>query len=148
MKPSLPHAIVSGLTHLVGSPDDKTMYSTDSPTRSVFAYNYDAESSAISNKRVFFQLHDDEESVLDGCMIDLEGHLCCPRRKSRYPNLVTGGGRIASHSRRGESLVLRLVDPTSTSCSSPLQELMLVRRPQMEAEDIGACLGSKLKQRA
>ncbi|KAF8245205.1 SGL-domain-containing protein [Wilcoxina mikolae CBS 423.85] len=57
------------------SPDDKTMYFTDSPTRGIFTYDYDADSGAISNKRVFFQLRNDEEGVPDGCTIDTEGHL-------------------------------------------------------------------------
>ncbi|KAF8540990.1 putative anterior fat body protein [Trichophaea hybrida] len=56
------------------SPDDKTIYFTDSPTRGIFAYNYDADSGEISNKRVFFQLCD-KEGVPDGCTIDTEGHL-------------------------------------------------------------------------
>ena len=51
------------------------MYVTDSPTRGIWAYDYDAESGSISNKRMFFKLNEDDEGVLDGCTIDTDGNL-------------------------------------------------------------------------
>lgn len=64
------------------SSDDKTMYFTDSPTTdtAVVAYDFDAETGAMSNKRVFFSVKDyygDKYTgqVPDGCAIDVEDHL-------------------------------------------------------------------------
>jgi len=54
--------------------DDKTMYFADSPTKNVFAYDYDASTGSISNRRVFFHV-DDENGVPDGHAPDEEGHI-------------------------------------------------------------------------
>lgn len=56
------------------SKDDKTMYFTDSPTKNIFAYDFDAETGQISNRRVFFHV-DDESGVPDGHAQDVEGCL-------------------------------------------------------------------------
>ncbi|KAA8894888.1 regucalcin like protein [Sphaerosporella brunnea] len=63
------------------SPDDKTMYFTDSPSRGIYAYDYAADAGTISNRRVFFQLGEDDGSgataaaVLDGCAVDADGNV-------------------------------------------------------------------------
>jgi sugar lactone lactonase YvrE len=54
------------------SPDGKTMYIVDSPTKNVYAYDYDIDSGSISNRRVFFHV-EDEAGVPDGHAIDAEG---------------------------------------------------------------------------
>ncbi|RPA97393.1 regucalcin like protein [Choiromyces venosus 120613-1] len=56
------------------SPDDKTMYFTDSPTRNIVAYDYDSETGSVSNKRTLFTV-EEEGVVPDGCTIDTEGFL-------------------------------------------------------------------------
>ncbi|KAH0610321.1 uncharacterized protein H6S33_011848 [Morchella sextelata] len=56
------------------SPDDQTFYFTDSPSKSIVAYDFDPESGNISNKRTFFTL-DDGDAVPDGCTVDSEGYL-------------------------------------------------------------------------
>ncbi|KAF8422494.1 SMP-30/Gluconolaconase/LRE-like region-domain-containing protein [Tirmania nivea] len=58
-----------------GSPDDKTMYFTDSPTRGIFAYDFDPETGSMSNKRFFWKLTDEAGSILDGLTVDSEGYL-------------------------------------------------------------------------
>lgn len=55
------------------SPDLKTMYFTHSPTREVFAYDYDSATSAISNKRIFYK-HDGTAEP-DGLRVDIEGNV-------------------------------------------------------------------------
>lgn len=50
------------------------MYFTDSPTKNIFAYDYDSASGAISNRRVFFHV-EDEEGVPDGHAQDVDGFL-------------------------------------------------------------------------
>jgi sugar lactone lactonase YvrE len=53
--------------------DNKMMYFADSPTKSVFKYDYDLETGSISNRRVFFHV-EDEDGVPDGHVPDEEGH--------------------------------------------------------------------------
>ncbi|KAK7708706.1 rRNA-processing protein cgr1 [Botryosphaeria dothidea] len=55
--------------------DNKTMYYTDSPTKNVFAFDYDADTAAISNKRVFYHVEEGEHGVPDGHALDAEGYL-------------------------------------------------------------------------
>ncbi|KAF2093855.1 hypothetical protein NA57DRAFT_47486 [Rhizodiscina lignyota] len=54
------------------SPDDKTMYYTDSTKQTIFAYDFEAATGNISNERAFFQT---ETGVPDGHAMDEEGHL-------------------------------------------------------------------------
>jgi len=76
-----------------GSPDDKTMYFTDSPSRGIYAYDYDSPTGTISNRRIFYQLDADEPGVLDGCTIDTEGNLWAA---------VHEGSRVVKLSPQGE----------------------------------------------
>lgn len=54
--------------------DDKTMYLADSPTQCVYAYDYDAATGNISNKRIFFKI-EEEDGVPDGHVLDEEGFI-------------------------------------------------------------------------
>ena len=54
------------------SPDDKTMYYTDSPLRVVYAYDFDSESGSIRNRRAFIQVPA-EHGLPDGLTVDQEG---------------------------------------------------------------------------
>lgn len=56
------------------SPDNGTFYHTDSYRQEIYAYAYDIESGAISNKRVFVNTHD-EPGIPDGSTVDEEGYL-------------------------------------------------------------------------
>lgn len=49
------------------------MYFTHSPTREVFAYDYDSSTSATSNKRIFYKHDGDAEP--DGLRVDVEGNV-------------------------------------------------------------------------
>ncbi len=67
--------VIEGITvsnGLAFSPDGRTMYAADSPTRKVEAYDLDPETGAISNPRTFFALRDGEGFV-DGATVDSEG---------------------------------------------------------------------------
>lgn len=57
---------------LAWSPDETTMYYIDSPTKNIFAYNYDGATGDISNRRVAITLND-EQGYPDGMTIDGEG---------------------------------------------------------------------------
>ncbi len=56
------------------SPDDRVFYFVDSGSRNIFAYDYDAASGAIENRRVVATISS-EEGVPDGLCIDREGFL-------------------------------------------------------------------------
>lgn len=56
------------------SPDNKTFYHTDSFRQEMYAYDYDIESGAISNKRLFLSTENDI-GIPDGSTVDAEGYL-------------------------------------------------------------------------
>lgn len=91
----------------LGSPDDKTMYVTDSTSRGIFAYDYDADAGRISNKRFFFKLSDADEGVMDGCAIDTEGNIWAA---------VHWGSRILKISPKGEALLQITLPAWKPSC--------------------------------
>jgi sugar lactone lactonase YvrE len=63
---------------LVWSLDNTTMYLTDSTQQVIYAYDFDLESGAISNRRPFIQTSQ-EPGVPDGLTIDEEGYLWSAR---------------------------------------------------------------------
>lgn len=54
------------------SPDDRTLYYADSAARRIYAYEVNAETGELSNKRVFVQVPRDE-GLPDGLTVDAEG---------------------------------------------------------------------------
>lgn len=54
--------------------DNKIMYFTDSPTRTIYAYDYDIEHGAIANRRPFITLTD-TDGYPDGLCVDSEGFI-------------------------------------------------------------------------
>lgn len=67
------------------SPDDRTMYFADSRAETVFAYDFDVDDGAISNRRIFFETRD-IAGRCDGATVDGEGFYWCA---------LVHGGRIA-----------------------------------------------------
>lgn len=61
---------------LAFSPDDRTLYFCDSRQDTVWAYDFDIDSGAISNKRVFLSTKDVPGRV-DGATVDTEGNYWC-----------------------------------------------------------------------
>ncbi|MGI9179267.1 MAG: SMP-30/gluconolactonase/LRE family protein [Longimicrobiaceae bacterium] len=71
------HVMETGLTISNGlgwSPDGKTFYLTDSPEKTIYAYDFDAATGEISGRRVLVDLSG-ESSVPDGLSVDGEGHI-------------------------------------------------------------------------
>ncbi|WP_460205212.1 SMP-30/gluconolactonase/LRE family protein [Scytonema sp. NUACC21] len=56
------------------SPDNKTFYLTDSDQQKIYAYDFDAETGNISDRRIFVDLTH-ESFFPDGLTIDTEGHI-------------------------------------------------------------------------
>ncbi len=70
LTPVIEHiAVANGLAF---SPDGRTMYTADAPTRRVEAWDLDPATGAVSNRRTFLQLVDGEGFV-DGATVDSEG---------------------------------------------------------------------------
>ena len=59
---------------LAWSLENETMYYIDSPTKKVFAFDYDLETAEISNRRVIIKFAEGE-GVPDGMTIDAQGKL-------------------------------------------------------------------------
>jgi sugar lactone lactonase YvrE len=59
---------------LAFSPDERTMYFTDSAARRIYAYDYDKRSGDLHNRRVLVQ-GVDEDGLPDGLCVDAEGFL-------------------------------------------------------------------------
>lgn len=56
------------------SPDDRRMYFTDFKKSTIFAYNFDADTGNIANRRPFI-VFKDGDGFPDGMTVDAEGHL-------------------------------------------------------------------------
>lgn len=75
------HAIERGvgISNGIGwSPDNSTMYYTDSARKVIYAYDYDAATGRVSNRRDLIQTPD-EEGVPDGLAVDREGGIWSAR---------------------------------------------------------------------
>ena len=59
---------------LAFSPDEKTMYYTDSAARIIYAYDYDKASGDVRNRRVLVKVPGDE-GIPDGLTVDAAGFL-------------------------------------------------------------------------
>ncbi|MAU98642.1 MAG: gluconolactonase [Fulvimarina sp.] len=82
---------------LAFSPDGRTMYHSDTPRFTIYAYDYDAETGEASNRRVFAELKPEGEDRgrPDGAAVDAEG---C------YWSALYEGGRVQRYSPAGELL--------------------------------------------
>jgi len=102
---------VGGLTMSNGlgwSPDGATLYLTDSPAKTILAFDFDADAGTLSGRRVFADLSR-ADSVPDGLAVDAEG--CVWSAQWGGSCLV----RFAPDG--GELLRVRLPVPHPTSCA-------------------------------
>ena len=61
------------MTNGIGfSPDDRTIYITETVKRVIYAYDYDIETGAVSNKRDFIKVPD-TQGIPDGMTVDAQG---------------------------------------------------------------------------
>ena len=56
------------------SPDDRIMYFTDTPSRRIYRYDFDAASGQIANRRVFVEAEPGQGGP-DGMTVDAEGYV-------------------------------------------------------------------------
>src|SRR5260221_5195163 len=79
---------------LAWSPDGRTMYHADTPTRTIRAFDYDPVTGTPSRPRVFAQWHGETDRP-DGGAVDSAGN---------YWTAFYGGGKVLQISPRGETL--------------------------------------------
>lgn len=73
------HAVVSGLSTTNGlgwSPDDRILYLADSRADVVYAFDFDADTGGVDNRRVFFTT-DSVTGRVDGAAVDSDGCYWC-----------------------------------------------------------------------
>ena len=93
---------------LAWSPDSRTMYHSDTPAGKISAWDFEPQSGAISNQRLFA-----ESNRPDGAAVDREG---C------YWSAVYGGGKVVRFSPRGELIAeytLPALCPTMCAFGGP-----------------------------
>ena len=90
------------------SPDDRTMYFADSPTGSIFAYEFDVDDGEIANRRLFASTTE-LGGLPDGATVDADG---C------YWSALFGGGGVARFDPAGRLItIVRLPVKNPTMCA-------------------------------
>lgn len=88
--------------------DRKQLYYTDSTAKKIYLFDYDRQSGAISNQRVFKDSND-EEGVPDGMTVDAEGYVWSARwdgsRLTRYAPDGTEERRVIFPAMKVSSLI-------------------------------------------
>ncbi len=90
------------------SPDNKTMYHTESFRYAIYAYDFDLERGEIENRRVLVQLDPEAGEFPDGMTVDAEGFIWSAH---------VGRGRIARYDPEGKlEREVQLPVTRGTSC--------------------------------
>ena len=103
---------------LCWSPDSKTLYHCDTPSRKINRYDYDPESASIGTQRVFTQTDDD--CYPDGSTVDSQGYLW---------NAQWGGSQVVRYAPDGSvdlTLDLPVSQPTCVAFGGKNLDLLFV----------------------
>lgn len=90
------------------SPDDRRMYFTDSGTRTIYVYDYDIDTGAIANRRVFVKVPE-KGGTPDGLTVDAEGYVWSAHWDGWCVTRYDPDGRIER--------VITMPVPRPTSCA-------------------------------
>lgn len=91
------------------SPDGRTMYYTESFRYTIFVYDFEPGTGAISNRRPFATIDSNSGSFPDGMTVDAEGFV--------WSNIV-GLGQVHRYDPHGKlELILQLPVPRATDCT-------------------------------
>lgn len=75
------------------SPDNRTFYYSDTPLKTIFAYDYDLGAGSISNRRVFAKT-DELGGMPDGCTVDADGRVWSALVSSGKVGCFTPDGKL------------------------------------------------------
>jgi sugar lactone lactonase YvrE len=119
---------------LAWSDDRRTLYYIDTPTRQVDAFDCDPTSGAISGRRTFVQLSDDQAGSPDGMTIDSEGALWVALWDGWAVHRYLPSGTLAAVVR------MPVARPTSCAFGGPdLGDLYITSaRSDLSAEELAA----------
>jgi sugar lactone lactonase YvrE len=126
--------MISGITisnGLAWSPDSRTMYHADTPTRTISAWDFDPGTGAIANRRVFARFSAENDHP-DGGAVDRDG---C------YWSALYRGGKVVRLSPRGETVAefpLPAMCPTMCAFGGPDLNTLYVTtaRQRREPEEL------------
>jgi sugar lactone lactonase YvrE len=113
---------------LAWSPDGRTMYHADTPTRTVSAYDYDVRTGTPSNRRVFARWTADGDRP-DGCTVDSAG---C------YWSAFYRGGKVVRVSPDGRTLAeipIPAMCPTMCALGGPDLRTLFVTTARQQRPD-------------
>lgn len=116
------HSMETGLLVPNGigwSPDNRLMYFTDSDVHTIFVYDFDAESGAISNRRPLI-VTSHEPGVPDGLIVDDEGFIWSAR---------WGAGKVVRYDPKGRpvsEILLPVLHPTSCAFGGPRRDELFI----------------------
>jgi sugar lactone lactonase YvrE len=100
------------------SPDESTVYLSDSGTKTVWAHDYDPDAGTFGPPRVLLDFTDDPDGVADGLTVDDEGCLW---------TALWGGGQVRRYSPDGELLaVVDVPGVTNTTSCAFVGDLLVV----------------------
>lgn len=116
------------------SPDCRTMYYTDTLRYTVFAYDFDAASGEIANRRVFYSVERASNGLPDGLTVDSEGFVW---------SALVNYGRMLRFDPAGQLERQVVFAPTRGTCctfgGTNLQDLYITTaRECLTAEEIAA----------
>jgi sugar lactone lactonase YvrE len=116
------------------SPDNKTMYFTHSTTQQVFAFDYDATTGDVSNRRLFYT-HDGTGDP-DGFRVDVDGNIW---------HAVYGESRVLKISPEGKLIGQILLPTKNITCVQFVgTELVITSASDEEGEGLskeyGGCV--------
>lgn len=96
------------------SPDNRTMYFTDSGLQTIYAFDYDIDAGTVANHRDFVVV-DSKEGIPDGLTVDAEGYIWSAH---------WGGSRITRYNPNGQvDRVIEMPVPLVTSLAFGGQNL-------------------------
>ncbi|WP_321893831.1 SMP-30/gluconolactonase/LRE family protein [Paraburkholderia tropica] len=112
---------------LCWSPDGRTMYFSDMPTGRIDAFDYDASTGAISNRRRFATLA--KPGAPDGSIVDAEGHLW---------NAQWGGAKLVRYRPDGSverEVPLPVSNPSCVAFGGPDLDILYVTSAWFTLDD-------------
>jgi len=101
------------------SPDDRTMYLSDSPTGLIFAYDFDVGEGAIHNRRVFASTKE-LGGLPDGATVDADGYYWCALFHGGAVARFDPSGRLVSR------LELPVMNPTMCTFGGDKLDILYV----------------------